>query len=84
MVMKYWVIKFGERHGEFEGQEIALKEAKEKPKEFDMVAWMYGVTEDDEDPSDEGIYWWGNESMVCVTSIYEIPKEHYNILRKYI
>lgn len=78
--MGKYLIKFGERQGETESEEVVLQEYDTRPDEYTVLNWMYGVEEDDED---DGAYWWDNR-LVWVNAIMEVSDSDYAVLKKYL
>ena len=80
--MKYYLVKFKEVRGEYENSEFVLNTHDTKPTEDELLMWMYGLDADEVEDCDE--VWWGDESIVAVSYIQEVPEDHYNVLKEYL
>ncbi len=86
--MKYFLVEITERNGEKEYTAKCLAQcpSKQNPKlvaEAIAVNWYENYL--DEDPYDRDSFWFeGGAIAVEVGSVYELPKQHYDLLNLYL
>ena len=82
--MKYYIGKIGERNGDMEYSDKYLFTTKGSPAKYaDKVAMQWrGCVKGDWDKDDGG--YWSDHTLVFVEDYYEIPKEDFEVLKKYI
>ena len=82
--MKHYIGKIGERNGDMEYSDKFLFTTKGDPHRYAKKVAMHwrGCTKADWDKDDGG--YWSDCTLVFVEECREIPKEDYEVLKKYI